>query len=461
MKSIAAIPAILGFSLAILVSPLQAQDETDDLYINSKDIAKRKEKAKENTVGEKTYYSYPQAGQQNTGSNTATSTQEINRFNEPGYTNKYIEAEKNEKVSSTSSSGSVISQTNNQNYNIADNQTEDIRWYRNNKRNLRRKAYGSQYSIAPSIGFNNYGGWNTSIGFGYNSGWNNGYGWNSPYYNGWNNYGYNGYGGFGGGYGFNNYGFGTGFYNPYSFGNYYYSPGWFVGYNSYSGWGSGFGGYGGYGYNPYSWGAWGNPYYGWRPAVYVPVNTYSNNYSGGSTVNYGPLNDRSSPAGRNGNNFNSFNQNNNSNVNGSSHAPVSGIEGGRGGGSYNTGNGNNGRNNGNPYGARVPSRDGYSSPQSSSPSNNSNQTTQQRGQTDNGSRNYSVPSRDRSDAGFSRPSNAWGGNQDNSNYGGRGGGGGFGGNSGGNNRTGGNSGGGGGFGGGNSGGGGGRVPGGR
>ena len=203
MKSIAAFSALFGLFLALLVSPLHAQDETDDLYINSKDITKRREKAKEQVSVEKNYYTYPQPGSSNDQSNSSTVNSQDNRFNSQGYTNKYIEAEKNEPISSSSSN--TVTNSNNQTYNSTDNQTEDIRWYKHNKRNLRRKAYGSQYSIAPVIGYNNFGGWNTGIGFSFNSGWNNWnnwYGWNSPYYNGWNNFGYDGFGG--GGFGFNN-----------------------------------------------------------------------------------------------------------------------------------------------------------------------------------------------------------------------------------------------------------------
>ena len=460
MKPIAGLFLTFSLLMAFMVSPVQAQDETDDLYINSKDIEKKREKAKKEQVNpERTYYSYPQSGNGQAGS---ASTNQDDRFSQAGYTNKYIEAEKNEGLANNSSSNT--SQPNNQNYNNTDSQSENVKWYKNSKRNLRRKAYGSQYTITSSSGYNSYNGWNTGVSVGFNSGWNNWYGWNSPYYNGWNNYGY---GGYGGGYGMNyGYGGGYGFNNPYSFGNYYYSPGWFVGYNSYSGWGSGFGwgyggGYGGY-YNPYAWGAWGNPYYGWRPAVYVPVNTYSNGNNGGrAAVNYGPINDRSSPAGRN-----NYSQNGNSYVNPSRNNENSNIGNTRGGGVAPTGNNSNSRGGGNQYSNSVPSRDGYSNPQTPNNSTTQQSAPNQRS-SDGGNRNYTVPARDRSSDTYSRPSNSWGGgNQGNSGFGGgqRGGGDFGGGNSGGSNRIGGGgSGGGGNSGGGgsNSGGGGGRVPGGR
>jgi hypothetical protein len=285
--------ALCGLFASVFAVPVFAQDETDDLYFNSKDLEKRKENATikaSNT--ERTYNNYASPSP-NLSEEESEELDENSRFNDPNYTNKYIEAAKSE--------GKVVQNatTINNNYYYNDQQqttttSPTASWYDNNPYKLRRRARGSSWNITPVISWNNWSG----IGFGmagsWNSGWNNGFGWNSPYYNGWNSpyYGYGFNSGFGG-----MWGWGDPYYNNY----YGYNSGFAYGYNSWVGannWGWNI-------YNPYSFGNYGyrygygggfgyNSYYGWRPAVYVPV-TYA-----APKVNYGPIRNNSNVTNTNG-----------------------------------------------------------------------------------------------------------------------------------------------------------------
>jgi hypothetical protein len=293
MKTSQLLFVLCSLFATVFAFPVLAQDESDDLYFNSKDLKKKREEAKILTSQPKpsTYqYSTPSS---DVSEDEPAATEENNRFNnDPNYTNKYIEASKND--SKIVQNATTIN--NNYYYNgqpaSTSTSSPTAGWYDNNPYKLRRRARGSRWNITPVISWNNWSG----VGFGmsgsWNSGWNNGFGWNSPYYNSWNSsyYGY-GYGinnGFGGCWGWgdpyynNYYGYNSGYsygnnswvgannwgwniYNPYSYGNYGY------GYGNY-----GYGG--GFGYNQY---------YGWRPTVYVPV-TYT-----APKVNYGPIQNNS------------------------------------------------------------------------------------------------------------------------------------------------------------------------
>lgn len=288
--------ALCGLFASVFAVPVFAQDETDDLYFNSKDLQKRKENASikaSNT--ERTYNNYASPSP-NLSEEESEELDENSRFNDPNYTNKYIEAAKSE--------GKVVqnaSTINNYYYNDQPSSTTSptASWYDNNPYKLRRRARGSQWNINPMISWNNWSGMGFGMAGSWNSGWNNGFGWNSPYYNGWNSpyysYGYGINSGFGGCWGWgdpyynNYYGYNSGYlygsnswvmannwgwniYNPYVYGNYGYR------YGNY-----GYGG--GFGYNSY---------YGWRPVVYVPV-TYA-----APKVNYGPIRNNSNVTNTNG-----------------------------------------------------------------------------------------------------------------------------------------------------------------
>ena len=277
--------AVCGLFALFFAAPVLAQDETDDLYFNSKDLEKKKENATlkvSNT--ERTYYNN-QTPSSDSSPDELEETEGNNQFNEPNYTNKYIEAAKGEGQVVQNATTINNSYYYNDQSSTSKSSSPTASWYDNNPYKLRRRARGSQWNINPMISWNNWSG----VGFGmagsWNSGWNNGFGWNSPYYNGWNSpyYGYGFNSGFGG-----IWGWGDPYYN-----NYYGYSGYSYGYNSWVGannWGWNIYNpysYGNYGYGSYGYGFGYNPYYGWRPAVYVPV-TYA-----APKVNYGPIRNNS------------------------------------------------------------------------------------------------------------------------------------------------------------------------
>jgi len=430
----------LGFTM-----PLSAQDESDDLYFNSSDSKKKRAQTKlEPSNLQPNNYTYPVPTPEN--NNELQNFEQEDRYSNPNYTNKYIEAEKNEgKQGSVQQNATTINNyygsnnnnTTSQNGTSVNQTNPDLDWYRHNNFNLRRRARGSRWNISPVISWNNRLGWGLGFATSWHSGWNSWYGWNSPFYHNWglgympfystNNWCWPNYGF--GGFGWNNYMYG-------GFGYPYHGFGW--------GFGSPF--YGGFGY-PY----YGHNGFGWQSQYGILDNHHNRDLVNRTR---GPVYDRSSPTNRpvgytkegtgdpaSAGRYAEAPRNNNT--------PTYGGEyGTRGGG--NRGGAGNTRVEGqpqNPYTNRVAPRENYnySTPSNNVPSqsqrneySNSGGTVQPREYNSTNTRpseNYSRPGREPED-NYQRRGGSGGG----SDWGTRGGG--FGGGGGGNMRTGGSGGGG-------------------
>jgi hypothetical protein len=278
--------SMITFEFPLLLS---AQDESDDLYFNSSDSKKNRAQTKvEPTNPPRKNYTYPSPSPEN--NNDFQNFEQDERFSNPNYSNKYIEAEKNEgkqgniQQNATTINnyyGSNNNNTTSQNGTSMNQSNPDLNWYRHNNFNLRRRARGSRWNISPVISWNSWSGWGLGFSTSWHSGWNSWYGWNSPFYNNWGLgympfYSFNNwcwpYYGFGG-YGWNNYMYG-GFGHPY---------------NGF-GWGFGSPFYGGFGYPYYGYNG-----FGWQPYYGIHDNYRNRNFVSRTT---GPIYDRSSPSNR-------------------------------------------------------------------------------------------------------------------------------------------------------------------